>query len=159
MNKVHGGIKIQCANCENTFDTLTGMRQHANKIHGIRNDENCIYKCDICDDVRKFKKASDLKRHKESIHEDIPYDCDVCNQSFGCKSNRTSHVRNFHYDEKWIYMCDICDNGKKFKNTSDLKRHKECIHEGIRQHGCGFCDLSYNNKSSLDRHVKKFHLV
>ena len=95
----------------------------------------------------------------ENIHEGIRYGCDFCKENFGCKSNRTAHVRNFHYDENWIYMCDICDDGKKFKNSSDLKLHKGSIHDVKLLYGCNLCHQSYKNKSSLDRHVKKIHLA
>ena len=51
-------------------------------------------------------------------------------------------------------QCQICL--KEFNQTSDLRRHIQAIHNGVR-HNCNVCGHEAKSKSNLKRHINSVH--
>ena len=56
-----------------------------------KNDVEKNFECEICQ--AKFKKNSQLKNHKASVHEEIkPFNCKLCDYSCAIKGNFDSKI-------------------------------------------------------------------
>ena len=53
------------------------------------------------------------------------------------------------------FQCEKCSAG--FPTKTKLKRHVECVHEGIKPWKCVACDANFSEKSKLTMHYTKFH--
>ena len=58
-----------------------------------------------------------------------------------------------HQDD---FQCQQCD--KKFSFPSELKRHIDSVHKGIKNFQCDKCDAKYDRASSLKEHIKYIHM-
>lgn len=77
------------------------------------------YACKKCD--QSFNHASNLSRHKKSIHEGKCYMCDQCNKVFSQLCHLKTHKDVVHEGIRGTQVCQLC--GKCFHNLSILKRH------------------------------------
>lgn len=114
--------------------------------------------CDQCQ--KTFTQASDLKKHRKSVHEGIrPYACQRCVKRF-CYSNDLKKHEYTHTGER-PWPCDLCE--RKFSQLVNLKNHKKLIHYGIRQakdkpiYDCELCGKTFKRSSNLEIHKKKVH--
>jgi len=88
------------------------------------------FRCDIDDCNKKFKRASDLKRHKSDVH---------------------------NIGVRW-YPCDIDDCKEKFKRASNLKQHKSYVHD-IGDKVCEYCIgnryklIPYTDKNNIKSQI------
>ena len=60
--------------------------------------------------------------------------------------------------------CDVegCTNREGFTRTGDLRRHKEAVHQGVKQFHCGCCmnaNTTYGSsrKDHIKQHIRKKH--
>ena len=54
-----------------------------------------------------------------------------------------------------IYLCTLCESG--FLRKSDLKKHIEAVHAGIKPHQCPSCESSFSQKCNMKRHIASTH--
>ena len=160
---VHEGKRYPCDQCDSEpFPMASGLWQHKASVH-----EGRTYPCDQCDIV-PFSYSKALKQHKESVHEGIKYNCDQCDsESFPLKSGLWYHKASVHEgnyrkythlvspNETRQFTCDIC--GKQYADTSNVKRHKASVHNGVR-YPCDHCDSKpFTDKSGLRYHQESVH--
>jgi len=85
-----------------------------------------LYKCDIC--YKQFRDKYDLSRHK--------------NRKFSCSKTIPVHTEIYQQKCKTVY---------ELNNNSNLDRTDNC--EKVK-HVCNWCNNSFSQKSSLNRHLK-----
>ena len=95
---------------------------------------------------------SNLKIHKEAVHEGIRYPCDQCEYSATQKQNLKKHKEIKH--EGVLYPCDQCDYIASLE--INLKQHKASVHEGIR-YPCDMCNFTFTQTQSLHKHKRTKH--
>ena len=54
-----------------------------------------------------------------------------------------------------MQKCPICESA--FTDKSQMRRHKERVHEGKKPYKCSMCDAGYFVSSSLKKHIKRAH--
>ena len=70
-----------------------------------------------------------LKKHIESVHEDIRYTCSICNHQATNKENRKRHIAEVH-------------------ERVERPDFRTSIHNGVK-HPCSNCDYKAKTKSGL----------
>ena len=81
--------RFQCDQCDKTFVTSKGLRQHIKTIHNNQKE----FKCDHCD-YRSSSKAN-VYMHSKRVHEkrDLYVQCQYCDKKV---INVEFHVKTFH---------------------------------------------------------------
>ncbi|KAJ8982492.1 hypothetical protein NQ317_019276 [Molorchus minor] len=134
---------------------LTKLKNHIK----LKHDKKFIAICSICN--IGFIKVSDYKSHMVSHSTDKKYPCTECGKSyktvisvikkFVSQKSLDSHLK-YHEGRVKKNNCNIC--GKTF--TSGFEEHLR-VHNNLREFECEHCDMKFNTKGSLSKHVKKKH--
>ena len=96
---------------------------------------------------------SEQKRPKQKKkHENIIY-CETCGKQFMDKSKLTSHKAS-HLSKVGSHSCPSCM--ETFSNQEDLNEHLKDHKDG--DYNCTHCDLEFNTKQALDKHMDIKHL-
>ena len=138
--------------CTARFATKANMKRHMN-THD--KDKKPIpkkkVKCDICfKDIR----ASELKQHKQIVHEGKTlFECKICGTSFNRNDGLRSHMST-HSDKK-PHKCETC--GKIFARRSYLKKHIKRVHKGLQPYKCHLCPRRFGYSSNRNKHIKRVH--
>ncbi|CAG9855516.1 unnamed protein product [Phyllotreta striolata] len=106
-----------------------------------------------------LREVCPIKNKKSDVSE---WTCLICNWKGVSKANlklheRTAHIENVEISvglrkKKW--KCSECT--KLFSKKIDLQRHGR-THTGLRPYTCVFCDNSFTQKSTLERHINCKH--
>ena len=83
-------------------------------------------------------------------------DCpqDGCDEKFYAKSAMKVHFMREHSNDPKPYKCQLCE--KSYNTNFKLKKHKEIVHEGIKQ-PCELCGKVYSCVKALKNHKIKHH--
>ncbi|XP_048730439.2 uncharacterized protein LOC125647703 isoform X2 [Ostrea edulis] len=169
------GDKPICHVCGKEFTTTSNLNKHL-KIHGEKNVE-----CEFCG--KKFHHEEYLKVHVEGVHEKKhKFQCEECGKFLTSKPGLTSHIKQFHSDEKVVYPCSECGKvfnqkgnrkmhmyshmkeklfkcdecEKTFKYPEQLKKHK-FIHLDGEKLKCESCDKMFPKQADLEKHMQTAH--
>ncbi|KAL2854036.1 hypothetical protein BJX68DRAFT_264786 [Aspergillus pseudodeflectus] len=77
--------------------------------------------------------------------------CTVCGAEFTRRSNCREHMKKHDPSSRKLYPCEDC--GKTLGRRTDLKRHIDSVHRGIRRFGCDQCGYRFSRHDTLARHV------
>ncbi|KAL2827545.1 hypothetical protein BDW59DRAFT_55691 [Aspergillus cavernicola] len=78
-------------------------------------------------------------------------ECSICGAQFTRRSNCQEHMKRHDPNSRKSYPCEDC--GKTLGRKTDLKRHIDSIHRGIRRFGCEKCGHHFSRQDTLARHV------
>ncbi|CAG9789751.1 unnamed protein product [Diatraea saccharalis] len=140
----HFDCRVRCDQCDKTFQTPMGLKQHVLYEH---KKEGKLIECVECGKMLKNKKEYD--RHMANHTGIKKYQCLYCGKGFTRPLSRTVHTRT-HTDER-PFQCDQCD--RTFKQYTDMKRHK-LSHGGGKEIQCKVCDKKYKHEQSLKIHMR-----
>ena len=95
--------------------------------------------------------STNLKYHKQAVHDKIKVKCDKCNKEFARKSKLRYHTRIVH--EGFVpYECKDC--GKTFNRSEYYKTHVLMVHKGINPYVCELCNKVFTQAHMLRTHLK-----
>ncbi|KAJ0418486.1 hypothetical protein BJY00DRAFT_177295 [Aspergillus carlsbadensis] len=97
------------------------------------------------------KGASSLKPGQLKFPSASGLTCTVCGAEFTRRSNCREHMKKHDPSSRKLYPCDDC--GKTLGRKTDLKRHIDSVHRGIRRFGCDQCGYRFSRQDTLARHV------
>ncbi|KAJ5102381.1 hypothetical protein NUU61_004603 [Penicillium alfredii] len=78
-------------------------------------------------------------------------ECPFCGLTFTRRSNCKEHQKKHDPDFKKSFPCEECP--RVFARGTDLRRHTETVHLGIRKHACYWCDRRFTRQDSLTKHL------
>jgi len=109
-----------------------------------------IYRCDVKDCGKEFKRKGDFDRHLLSHQgdESKKFECDVCGKKFKLKGDLKIHSLS-HGDKK--FKCDVCD--EEFTTKGNMDRHKKTRHLKEKRFCCQVCDKKFGQAGDLKRHA------
>ena len=87
----HSQIKLLCSKCSYICKTETALSDHNRKKH----DETFQrFNCDQC--TYSADRKDNLKKHIESLHDNVRFPCDICEYQATRKQNLASHLQKVH---------------------------------------------------------------
>lgn len=146
----------KCNDCNKNFKTVTECENHKKRIHGTSKD----YICDEGECHKSFSCEQDLRSHKLIAHTIDPQICDECGKELQNKYKLTDHKKKCHSEE--IFVCGVPEcNSEPFQTQSNLKRHIDAVHLGLRPDRvpCIYpdCTNDFYNKQALNQHISTYH--
>ncbi|KAL4734745.1 hypothetical protein BDV11DRAFT_209137 [Aspergillus similis] len=79
-------------------------------------------------------------------------ECTICGARFTRRSNCREHMKRHNPSNRKSYACEIC--GKALGRKTDLKRHVDSVHRGIRKYGCEECGSRFTRQDTLARRMQ-----
>lgn len=138
------GMNYICSTCNCAFKTADSLRLH------IRTHNGDLYTCDDCQ--KEFISPSDLKYHKQDVHEkERNIECEVCSLMFTSRRRLLSHAK-IHTDRQKTHVCEKCSAA--FTERRLLTQHRR-VHN--KTHRCTLCTRSFSKASALQNHLDKAH--
>ena len=99
-----------------------------------------------------FATNGRLNEHKKAVHVFKSFKCDQCKHRSKNKQHLELHIKGVHDDGRGkSSKCDLCDyQGAR----SDLKRHKESVHDNKKNWFCKACPYSTYFKRNFQVHMR-----
>ncbi len=111
----------------------------------------------ICRLCSQFVALSDIGEHNRLNHGHVSdLTCLDCGKLFKSKRSLFGHRKEKHSGVTEVHHCPEC--GKSFGRKSNLKAHRESLHYG-KKFPCSHCERVFTNRSSMNQHIKKTHVV
>ena len=135
---------FQCQQCGKIYKTCDGFQEHM-KTHWEK-----IITCDQCE--KMFSTTAFLKEHKKAVHVLKSFKCGQCHYRAKLQKHLKTHIKRVHdgVPDK-SSKCDLCD----YQGTSsNLKKHKESIHENKKNWFCKACPYSSYHKKNFIVHMR-----
>ncbi|KAB0797969.1 hypothetical protein PPYR_08962 [Photinus pyralis] len=140
--KTHSNPSFQCPLCEKKFHKSDTLREHKLYRHS---DQKVT--CTIC--KKELKNERILKVHMK-LHTNLnTYKCDKCPCSYAQASSLKAHKFTVH-----LNRCKVCH--KEFPSADLLAIHQKS-HVLKEFYVCPICSKCMKLRTSLVRHIKKFH--
>ena len=79
--------------------------------------------------------------------------CELCGATFHTKKALKDHCLYRHNDER-NFICELCP--MTFKTRNALSGHA-VVHSNLRKHKCPQCELGFNRRYHLRRHLRVVH--
>ena len=147
-NKKH---PIYCNDCNTTFTSLKRFEGHK-----ARNGGKCIFPCEYCGKVFKYRKSKYLLHIRSAHTKERPHVCQLCGKGFVTSDKLKIHFRT-HTGEKPC-VCEQC--GRAFYSRADLAIHKNYHHtakENQEDMRCDICSVTFCSKRYLMYHKQVTH--
>jgi len=119
----HKGIKYECAQCKDFFDTKENLELHQktaqhnlNPIEGSAEVHLSLEKIETQNEEQNILTAPSEVTDDSN---DVIHKCEKCDKQFESKQKYELHVRVMHELQK--FTCNVCN--KTFLHQSNLKMH------------------------------------
>lgn len=140
--KTHQSLSEKCNQCGKVIKSARHLRQHIEIMHSEKR-----FACDECE--KMFSSVSRLKYHQKAVHVLKSLKCDQCNFRTKTKWYLKDHIDQVHHGV--FEKCNLCD----FQGSrSNLKRHKESVHDDKKNWFCKACSYSTYHKRSFLIHMR-----
>ena len=167
FNSIHEGINNpKCSICGKEFKRRKYLRIHQKNKRCLRKTlpKEKLLICDYCQ--KSFSSAQYLKIHIHTVHEGHKdYKCESCGKSFTQLCTLKKHsahgkecLKTRLKKHKKKIKCIINNCPDSFDTISELREHKKDKHaDDKKDFNCEHCGKPYNNRPSLNKHVKAVH--
>jgi len=147
--RIHSEGPQKCDLCSQICTTSKGLQIHKNVAHSEEWQKK--YCCDKC--PAKFFYRPLLKSHLMSHESTAGFICEECGKSYKCPSSLRQH-KKIHVEPTEQLTCDICNDGKEFKNINTFQQHKRKCHSknGSNLYQCSFCGKRQSSGAKLRTH-------
>ena len=135
-----------CGICNKTFKTTGIYQLHAYKEHDV-----AALWCDVCGMKARGKVRMEMHR---ATHFEKSVQCTKCENMFYSQHHLNRHMKTYHPDKPWAYVCSHC--GKGFMIKPNYEAHVN-VHLGLKPHVCDICQAAFSDKSNLFGHKRKVH--
>ncbi|CAH1155179.1 unnamed protein product [Phaedon cochleariae] len=137
--------KHKCSKCNKSYKTLSNLNFHM-KVH----EKNMPYLCPLCS--KGFMRKEYLEAHVNKHRGIKNYSCTVCAKKFASQKNLDAHLK-YHEGTVKKYTCNVC--GKVM--TGGFEEHLR-THSNLKEFECDRCEMKFNTKGTLYKHVKRKHV-
>jgi len=96
-----------------------------------------------------FSTIKSLNFHKKAVHVLKSFKCDQCKLRFKRNSDLQKHINQVHNGV--LCKCDLCDYQG---SSSNLKQHREAVHENKKNWFCKACPFSTYHKGNFVKHMR-----
>ena len=93
VTTMHDGRQFVCPQCQRSYDTKDGLKQHVDRMH----NKLYRYRCETCE--KGFLNRSHYYDHVAAHTGVKRHTCSICDMRFTNKSTLKTHVLNVHPDE------------------------------------------------------------
>ena len=144
--KEHNSCPQKCNQCGSISKTMKMLKLHITNVHSEKR-----LKCDQCE--KRFPTIGRLNHHKKAVHVLKTFKCDQCKYRSKRNSDLNKHINVVHnlVVRDVLYKCDLCEYEGK---TSNLKQHKEAVHENKKNWFCKACPYSTYQEINFRVHMR-----
>ena len=148
-----------CANCSESFETLTKLKEHRQAAH-----RETSFMCEQCGEVFDWRHKLDAHRRRKHELAGVPekkLKCQECKKQYVDEFGLQRHVLAAHRTDKSekTHICETC--GKAFHDVRSLNCHKRSHNRkdkgdtpaGGKRHICSICGQSFSTKQHRHRHI------
>ncbi|CAH1954160.1 unnamed protein product [Acanthoscelides obtectus] len=136
--------KFSCKKCDKSYKTVSNLNFHM-KVH----EEILPFICSIC--KKGFMRKEYLEAHVSNHNGIKNYNCTICDKKFVSQKNLDAHLK-YHDGTLVKHTCNICEK----KVTTGFEEHLR-IHSNLKEYECQYCDMRFNTKGTLRKHIVKKH--
>nr|CAH7738497.1 unnamed protein product [Callosobruchus chinensis] len=136
--------KFTCTKCDKSYKTISNLNFHM-KVH----QETLPFICSICN--KGFMRKEYLEAHVNNHNGIKNYHCTICDKKFVSQKNLDAHLK-YHDGTLAKHTCNFC--GKKV--TTGFEEHLR-IHSNLKEFECQYCDMRFNSRGTLRKHIVKKH--
>ncbi|XP_066952102.1 zinc finger protein 227-like isoform X1 [Macrobrachium rosenbergii] len=163
-NRKHGGSKVTCDHCNQTFKNVMCLQEHRTKVR--RKEDPSRNVCKFCKEsvsadnwkehMTKHKsKCSDCGAAHFSTHEEFLAHLDSCRRCSNC------NLSTFVSREEFLNHIEICSSGIDVITSSlDSANEQEVvtsIFAIVDGNTCEICGLMFSDPESLAQHIADEH--
>lgn len=136
--------KFNCTKCDKSYKTLSNLNYHM-KFH----NDKLPFICDICN--KGFMRKEYLESHVNNHNGVKNFSCQYCNKKFVSQKNLDAHLK-YHEGGVKKKVCNTCNKSI----TTGFEEHLR-THSNLKEFECELCQMKFNTKGALAKHVKRKH--
>ncbi|XP_067635473.1 zinc finger protein 91-like [Eurosta solidaginis] len=159
-----------CDSCKGTFSTLSSLKRHKRRFHSGTKPKKALKKiaCELCDET--YNTHSKLEEHRQLRHSS-----ELRKEQEILDGEKTQSLYNEQMDRVLIAYSEEGQGRLAYEQTPSLHNAQidiarsagkqtesldsEKIDKILLGNICGICENTFSTKSSLKRHIKRYHSI